>query len=189
MFIDCSGNGQYRGRTGQCECYAGFTGENCSIPVCGDEVVLGSEECDDSNYRAYDGCSGCQVECGWDCSEGECSGVCGDGMRKGAEECDDGNTASGDGCSRYCMVEVGYTCGGASSCWKCGGSGDTCLGRCGDGTRPEGSSKECDDGNNEDGDGCSGACQIECGWECVGGTVDSADTCTTLCGDKALSGE
>ena len=80
---------------------------------------VGSEECDDGNYWAYDGCRGCQVECGWDCSRGECAGICGDGMRKGAEECDDGNTDSGDGCSRYCIVEAGFTCGGAWSYWEC----------------------------------------------------------------------
>ena len=28
----------------------------------------------------------------------------------------------------------------------------------------------------------------ECGWECTGGTADSADTCSTVCGDKELGG-
>ena len=150
---------------------------------------MGWEECDDGNWWAYDGCSGCQVDCGWECSGGECAGICGDGMRKGAEECDDGNTESGDGCSRYCMVESGYTCGGAWSYWECGGPGDTCGGGCGDGTRLVESPEECDDGNLVDGDGCSASCQIECGWECVGGTMDSADTCSAVCGDKTLGGE
>ena len=169
MFSTCNGHGRCRGLTGDCECYPGWGGPGCQGEVCGDGMIIGNETCDDGNYWAYDGCRGCQVECGWDCSGGECAGICGDGMRKGAEECDDGNTESGDGCSRYCMVEAGFTCGGAWSYWECGGPGDTCVGGCGDGTRPAGSSKECDDGNLVGGDGCSASCQIECGWECAGG--------------------
>jgi len=151
---------------------------------------VGSEECDDGNLWAYDGCStSCEVECGWDCSGEACLGICGDGMRKGDEECDDGNTDSRDGCSRYCSVESGYTCGGAWAYWWCGGPGDSCLAGCGEGQRVDGSSKECDDGNTDGGDGCSGSCRIECGWECDGGTMDSADGCSTTCGDKMLGGE
>ena len=60
---------------------------------------------------------------------------------------------------------------------------------CGEGRMPEGSLKECDDGNNEDGDGCSGSCRIECGRECGGWTADSADTCSAVCGDGQLGGE
>ena len=36
---------------------------------------------------------------------------------------------------------------------------------------------ECDDGNSDDGDGCSLDCKIEPGYTCVGGSPDSADFC------------
>lgn len=36
----------------------------------------------------------------------------------------------------------------------------------------------CDDGNNINGDGCSSDCKIEIGYQCVGGSPNSKDTCT-----------
>ena len=38
---------------------------------------------------------------------------------------------------------------------------------------------ECDDGNTENGDGCSSTCKIEPGWECTGKTPD-------ICRDTVL---
>ena len=35
----------------------------------------------------------------------------------------------------------------------------------------------CDDGNNDDGDGCSRDCYVEVGYTCVGGSPDTQDTC------------
>ena len=49
-----------------------------------------------------------------------------------------------------------------------------CYEICGDGKRYN---KECDDGNNRDGDGCSASCQIEQGYTCKGGSPNSADNC------------
>jgi hypothetical protein len=37
---------------------------------------------------------------------------------------------------------------------------------------------QCDDGNNEDGDGCDYACRIEPGYDCV--VKDDKVVCTTL---------
>jgi cysteine-rich repeat protein len=36
----------------------------------------------------------------------------------------------------------------------------------------------CDDGNTEDGDGCSSTCEIEQDWSCSGGSPTSMDVCT-----------
>lgn len=36
---------------------------------------------------------------------------------------------------------------------------------------------ECDDGNNEDGDGCSRDCRVENGYICRGGSPDTPDNC------------
>ncbi|KRW99950.1 Insulin-like growth factor binding protein, N-terminal [Pseudocohnilembus persalinus] len=52
-----------------------------------------------------------------------------------------------------------------------------CLEICGDGIRVS-IDYECDDGNNQDGDGCNSKCQIETGWTCSGGSASTADTCT-----------
>lgn len=44
-----------------------------------------------------------------------------------------------------------------------------CREKCGDGITV-GDTYECDDGNNDDGDGCSSDCKVEPGfWKCVGG--------------------
>ncbi len=109
--------------------HAGDAQETCSATSCGNGKVEGSEQCDDGNTKAYDGCSPtCQVEP--DChnnkdakgnaiQDGTCVAVCGDGLlfnfdadNSGSndEECDDGNKISGDGCSSTCTVEKGYAC-------------------------------------------------------------------------------
>ena len=38
--------------------------------------------------------------------------------------------------------------------------------------------EKCDDGNDNDGDGCSSGCYIEEGYYCVGGNSTVQDTCT-----------
>ena len=67
---------------------------------CGDGIIYGTEQCDDGNSVAGDGCSAtCRFE------------FCGDGVVQAArgESCDDGNTTSGDGCSATCVSEA-VTC-------------------------------------------------------------------------------
>lgn len=46
---------------------------------------------------------------------------------------------------------------------------------CGNGKRA--SSEECDDGNNENGDGCSSVCKNEANFQCIGGSITSRDKC------------
>ena len=38
----------------------------------------------------------------------------------------------------------------------------------------------CDDGNNNDGDGCSRDCKVENGYVCQGGSPDSPDNCVVF---------
>ena len=67
-------------------------------PCCGDGSQDESEECDDGNEIAGDGCS----------SRCLCEGVCGDGVLNPVsecEECDDGNIVNNDGCSEDCEIE------------------------------------------------------------------------------------
>lgn len=93
-------------------------GQACVKTTCGDGKKEGTEQCDDGNTKAFDGCSpSCQLEP--KCPNGKCQAVCGDGVLfdfdadndgKNDEECDDGNTSDGDGCSSTCKVESGYQC-------------------------------------------------------------------------------
>ena len=98
-------------------------------PVCGDGVKEGTEECDDGNDIAGDGCEpGCVVTavcgngtvesgevcddgntdngdmCSADCSEVTVQPVCGNGTTEGDEQCDDGNDVAGDGCEVDCTI-------------------------------------------------------------------------------------
>jgi len=69
-----------------------------------------------------------------------------------------------------------------------GGSGpdyDECVAECGVcGNGDVEGDEECDDGNADDGDGCSRACEVESGWYCpiVG------RPCAPRCGDGKVSG-
>ncbi len=53
---------------------------------------------------------------------------------------------------------------------------------CGNGVVEPG--EECDDGNPDDGDGCSLSCTIENGWSCTG----EQSMCTEICGDGLIAG-
>jgi cysteine-rich repeat protein len=57
------------------------------------------------------------------------------------------------------------------------------IGTCGNGQRDP--NEECDDSNNEGGDGCSMLCQVEAGWECL----NPGHFCRRLqCGDESATG-
>jgi len=140
--------------------YTFYLDDDCSLQICGDAFVVGSEDCDDGNNDPDDGCNElCRVETGWICT-GEpsaCIFVCGDGIIDVFEECDDGNTAIGDGCDGLCGVEPA---------WSCTGEPSVCVFNCGDGIIDP--TDSCDDGNTIPADGCSDVCTLESGWLCRG---------------------
>ena len=84
-------------------------------------------------------------------------------------------------------------------CWSCFGTtkfhcfscdellfnyhikGTTCPEKCGDGKWL--GELECDDGNQNSGDGCSNVCHLEAGFKCLGGSPTSNHGCNEICGD------
>ncbi|MFH1109197.1 MAG: DUF4215 domain-containing protein [Planctomycetota bacterium] len=157
---------------------------NCNTAACGDGVVrAGVEECDDGNSTDTDACRN-------NCQDAEC----GDGVeRTGVEECDDGNTIDSDTCRNNCKDAF---CGdgvrqvGLEQCDDAGESAacddDCTFARCGDGKRNSSANEVCDDGNENNGDGCKSNCRdTETGFTCTG----SAPTiCTPICGDGMVVG-
>jgi len=200
---------------------------DCAVEQgCGDGVLDVGEQCDDDNVMSGDGCSStCQDEdgtatCGngiWELGEGcddgntddgdGCSASCvredncGNGQMDPGEQCDDGNNVSGDGCKYDCRRE--FVCGddicdeaNHESCEFCP---HDCCPDCGNGALDSG--EECDDHNNEAGDGCSPGCKDEdgvatCGngiWEagegCDDGNTDPDDGCDASCEPEYVCGD
>ena len=140
------------------------------MPVCGNGVVEGDEQCDDDNQELEScpyGESSCTV-CGPDCTDvAGAVAFCGDGTAQSAhgEECDDGNTT---------REQCAY---GQTSCTVCGRDCNNVGGHtryCGDGAIQAGQGEECDDSGTAAGDGCSPSCKTESGYVCSG----SPSVCT-----------
>jgi cysteine-rich repeat protein len=100
----------------------------CFYQPCGDGYIEplefeGSEECDDGNTTAGDGCDGCyaeicgnnRIDYGEECDDGnlndgdgcqsDCTLLCGDGIVDPGQQCDDGNLGDADGCNANCFLE------------------------------------------------------------------------------------
>ncbi len=101
---------------------------------CGDGVIEGEEECDDSNTDSGDGCSGvCEIEEGWSCfgQPSFCDTDCGDSIIVGSEECEfSGGKPIFKGqetCSSYGFVggELGCTAECLVDISGCTGEADT----------------------------------------------------------------
>ena len=134
-------------------------------PECGNNVVEGTEQCDDGNQVDGDGCEANCVN----------TAVCGNGTVEVGEVCDDGNTDDGDMCSADCLTEtVDAECGngkqeGDEQCDDGNqDAGDGCEADCTI-TPPEcGNMKvemgeACDDGNDVNGgpdDFCKNDCTV-----------------------------
>ena len=63
-----------------------------------------------------------------------------------------------------------------------GGSSDSCNTSCGDGETA--GAEACDDGNTDDGDGCSSTCSIEAGFTCSGESACSLYVCSWITGNE-----
>lgn len=69
-----------------------------------------------------------------------------------------------------------YKCSQCSTDFNYNPLSQLCNEKCGDGKRYF---VECDDGNNNNFDGCSIDCKIEVGYTCVGGSPNGPDTCSS----------
>ena len=141
-------------------------------PGCGDgKVNQPSEQCDDGNTLAGDGCNGaCQIEPNYTCppAGGACtlSFKCGDGVVNPGEACDQGQYQGNPGCSADCKTQdPGYKCVAGQQCVP--------LFVCGNGRIEQG--ETCDPPNP--GDGCSATCQTETGWRCKPGSCAKLPYC------------
>ncbi len=118
--------------------------------TCGDGVVdsQSGEQCDDGNRNEDDGCT---TLCDFTCTEDD-------------DTCDDGNPCNGEetcGADHTCAPAAesdtdGEPCGDNASCHE-----GTCLEHsCGNGVMQ--GDEVCDDGNQEDQDGCTRQCLFTC---------------------------
>ena len=163
-----------------------------------DGTDLNEQTCSDFGFEF--GVLTCSDTCTIDATGCGAGPVCGDGAMEEGEECDDGNTDDEDGCAADCVVEfcgdgivqagLDEACDSGSltipDCDELGSVGvvfcsSECaldeilcpdVAQCGDGTLDLGES--CDDGNTEDGDGCSAICQSEL---CDNGMLDDNEAC------------
>ena len=93
-------------------------------------------------------------------------------MLEDTETCDDWNTVSSDGCSDTCTVDDNATCTQHDGLdfTQCDVTDTPTEVICGDGTI--GDDEQCDDGNTNDGDGCSSVCVTESTHICEHKTSD-----------------
>ena len=148
--------------------------EACIVVHCGDGYVdaESGEECDDGNSEGGDGCE-----------PGDCTYSCGENA-----DCDDGNPCNGEetcGESSH-RCAAGLPPEGVTACTQ--DDEDESPGVCrGSECVPEGcgdeivdDAEECDDGNDESGDGCETDCTFTCveNEDCDDGNVcTGAETC------------
>ncbi|CAD8178245.1 unnamed protein product [Paramecium octaurelia] len=167
--------------------------------LCGDGIVGGDEKCDDGNIQPYDGCYKCQIQCQYgcdictqkmcqDCSDGYelhpnglCYEICGDGIIIGQEECEDMNDIQQDGCFN-CRFQCQQSCIVCAQgiCLICEYGWDQynnqCRSVCGNGQIVQ-QYEQCDDGNNDNFDGCDSNCQVEKDWICNQSDVTGLSEC------------
>jgi len=149
-----------------CKCMSGWypsnpPGKDC-ISKCGDNNVVGDEQCEKGGLGCNDECkciSGYESK-----GEKDCGAICHDGIVNVPEECD-----SGLGCNKRCMCDLGW--------YKNEGS-TSCKLICGDGYAVRGY-EQCDRT-----EGCDDECMCEKGYE---NTTEGK--CKAICGDGILAGK
>jgi len=173
-----------------------FSGGGGSPTVeCGNGQVELGEDCDDGNNLSGDGCSS---SCIWETvyHGSPVPAICGNNILESGEYCDDGNLVSGDGCDSNCEVEIVLLNEPVVPKVETPKE-KVIVPICGNGIVEQ--FEDCDDGNNESGDGCSELCILEeyqpkedfppiCGngvieqfEDCDDGNNESGDGCSEYC--------
>lgn len=185
VFCDQENNFQIREDCGaEQTCNPNASPPRCELNAstrCGDGTVQAPEECDDGNTDNGDACEG-------NCQEPDC----GDGVLNttNSEACDDANQNDDDACGNDCQINIPPGCG--NGVVDAGEECDTALAapcdadcsspRCGNGITSvdqNNQAEACDDGNTNDGDGCSSLCAFEVALPpfCGNGNLDAGETC------------
>ena len=147
-----------------------------TVPICGDGVVNGGDQCDDGNLEQDDACLN-------DCTLASC----GDGIVwLGIEECDDGANNSDvdpDACRSHCVLP-GCGDGVVDSGEECDddntddldGCDSSCQNECGNGNVDNPVLEQCDDGNTVSSVACLNDCTLA---SCGDGIACTDAACTT----------
>ncbi|CAD8195876.1 unnamed protein product [Paramecium pentaurelia] len=178
----------------QCLCQPGYQDDEINLPclpICGDQIIVDEEDCDDGNNDPFDGCHQCQYTCQDECQlcfKGKCYqckdnyqlieaintciSICGDIVIIKNEQCDDGNDNKFDGCYLcqfqcynhciHCNQGICYQCDEKNGWYL---TGTKCEFICGDGIVAKGQ-EQCDDSNLYPFDQCN-FCEQECSEHCL----------------------
>ncbi|CAK86296.1 unnamed protein product, partial (macronuclear) [Paramecium tetraurelia] len=207
-------------KDGQClKCFEGWNIQDLSNqckPICGDNLIYGTEECDDGNLSPFDGCFNCKFQCAKNCKICEfgrciqcqfgyklksqyCYPVCGDALTLDSEECDDGNIEKFDGCykcNNSCQIEcklcVNQLCFQCQDGWQL--ISNMCEQVCNDNLLAILSIEQCDNNDDSYCNDCVQLCQDNC-ISCL--TYNQCEfcrhpfelvngVCTSICGDSIV---
>jgi cysteine-rich repeat protein len=159
--------------------------------LCGNGVMEGTEECDDNNDDADDGCS---PTCAFECGDGAVTGteLCDSGIATGPGSCPTDETCvdedpcttgvvSGTGCEVVCEFATTTAPIDGDSCCPDGADGTTdndCEAICGNGVLEAG--EACDTSIEV---GLAGACPTACndGEDCTADALVDGGTCDAHC--------
>ncbi|CAD8184643.1 unnamed protein product [Paramecium octaurelia] len=123
-----------------------LTEKNQCKPICGDGIIIQElEECEDLNDIQFDGCHQCFFQCNQNCSK------CVQGM---CQQCTEGYDLIINECQKALIDESGENDEfNVIKVEKCGDAYQSTF-------------EQCDDGNQDNGDGCSSKCMLEENWSC-----------------------
>ncbi len=177
---DEEGNCTYENLEGPCE-----DGDLCATDQdqCVEGICVGGDakDCDDENPCSFDECDAATGECTYDFQD------CNDEVECTTDFCDAATGICVNDAAEGCCATAA-DCGG-DTCSPIECVGNACVAgepTCGNGTLDGSCGETCDDGNTDDGDGCSSTCQVEgcnsdeeCGSDaCNAGVCNLDGTCS-----------